>query len=43
MKGQINTPETIAQFMVTKLFLNKNTRKDHFLLDPGCGSGTFIA
>lgn len=42
MKGQINTPESIAQFMVTKLFFNKNPTRDHILLDPGCGNGTFI-
>ena len=42
MKGQINTPEDIARFMVTKLFLNKNPTKDHTILDPGCGHGTFI-
>ena len=40
VKGQINTPETIARFMVTKLFLNNNQQK--ITLDPGCGNGTFI-
>lgn len=42
MKGQINTPATIAQFMVTKLFFNKIPTKDDTLLDPGCGYGIFI-
>jgi adenine-specific DNA-methyltransferase len=42
MKAQINTPESIARFMVTKLFFKNKPTQDHIILDPGCGQGAFI-
>jgi adenine-specific DNA-methyltransferase len=42
VKGFVPTPDSIVDLMVEKLFKDKNPQKDDTLLDPGCGTGSFI-
>ncbi|KXA89961.1 hypothetical protein AKJ62_01985 [candidate division MSBL1 archaeon SCGC-AAA259D14] len=41
-KGQVFTPEPIADRMVEKLFRKKEPEPTDRVLDPGCGTGIFI-
>jgi SAM-dependent methyltransferase len=43
VKGFVQTPNTVVDFMVNKLFSDCPPRRDSTLLDPGCGTGNFIA
>ncbi|MGH7964455.1 MAG: HsdM family class I SAM-dependent methyltransferase, partial [Candidatus Binatia bacterium] len=42
MKGFVQTPEPVVDFMVEKLFCGKLPAHNATLLDPGCGRGAFI-
>ena len=42
MKGFVETPPAVVDFMVEELFREKPPSSDSRLLDPGCGSGAFI-
>lgn len=42
MKGFVETPPAVVDFMVEELFRGKPPTADDRLLDPGCGNGVFI-
>lgn len=42
MKGYVKTPEKIVDFMVNKLLIGRPHSPNITILDPGCGTGTFI-
>jgi adenine-specific DNA-methyltransferase len=42
MKGFVETPPAVIDFMVDELFRDKPPTKNSRLLDPGCGNGAFI-
>ncbi len=41
MRGYVETPSSVVDSMVEKLFLTRPSRSD-VVLDPGCGTGVFI-
>ena len=43
VKGFALTPERVVDLMVAKLFAGRAPAPRHRLLDPGCGTGEFIA
>lgn len=42
MKGYVPTPLALVDQMVSQLFADMPPRRTDYLLDPGCGEGTFI-
>jgi SAM-dependent methyltransferase len=42
VKGFVATPRKIVDLMVSKLFARRGPRNDEVVLDPGCGTGSFI-
>lgn len=43
MKGVVPTPPELVDAMVEKLFAGVPPRADSFVLDPGCGTGSFLS
>ncbi|HWG92075.1 MAG TPA: N-6 DNA methylase [Candidatus Thermoplasmatota archaeon] len=43
MRGHVPTPEAVVAEMVRKLFHRRRPRVGDIVLDPGCGTGPFIA
>ena len=42
MRGFVQTPATIVDFMVGRLFRGRSPKSSDTVLDPGCGTGAFI-
>ncbi|MHB8605851.1 MAG: Eco57I restriction-modification methylase domain-containing protein [Thermoplasmatota archaeon] len=43
MRGHVPTPPAVVDAMVSKLFYRRRPRATDTVIDPGCGSGPFIA